>query len=373
METPNFTLLGIDHVNFRLRSSLGFARHLSQVWGFEEFAYAGRQTGRKDVAARVLRQDKIIFSLSNPMQIGSPMIKSLDTYGEGIDDIAFAVSDVRAVYNHVVEHKGIAISRPQDFTEMIDGKKRVVMTQAAMGSCGRVEHTLIDRSHYTGVFAPGYVKVETPIPHAPPVGLVQIDHYVLNVEAGQMDPWADYYRRTLGFREILRFSEKQISTDTAALRSVVMRSENGAITSPINEPVEEKPSHIDEFLDDMKGPGVQHIALLSNDIVATVGLLRERGEQFIDVPDAYYDATPARLKRAGLKTEIPQALMDDLRRLRLLIDGDEHGYLIQTFTKVMLGNGAGFFIEIIQRCGDDGFGEGNFLALFEAIERAAGR
>lgn len=373
METPNFVFHGVDHADVRLRSSLKLAKHLSKVWGFEEFAYAGRQTGRKDVAARVLRQGNIILSLSEPMHIKSPLIVSLDTYGEGLDDVALAVSDVRAAYNYAIDHSGIPIARPKDFTEKRGGETHVVMTHAAIGTCGPVVHTLIDRSRYTGVFAPGYVPVETPIPHATPVGLIDVDHFVLNVENGQMNLWADYYKRALGFKRLMSFSEEQISTGTAALRSVVVRSADGTITTPINEPVEEKHSHIDDFLEDRHGPGVQHMALRTNDIVATVSTLRERGEKFLAVPDTYYEAVPKRLKEAGLKVEVPQALIDELAKYSILIDADEKGYLLQIFTETLIGNGSGFFFEIIQRCGSDGFGEGNFKALFEAIERAAGR
>jgi 4-hydroxyphenylpyruvate dioxygenase len=373
MEKPNFTFRGVDHVDVRVKSSLGLAKHLSRVWGFEEFAYAGRQTGRRDVAARVLRQGNIILNLSEPMHIKSPLIASLDTYGEGLGDVALGVSDVRAAYNYAIDHSGIPIARPKDFLEKVGGEKRVVMTHAAVGTCGPVVHTLIDRSCFTGVFAPGYVAVETPIPHASPVGLTEVDHFVLNVENGQMNLWADYYKRAFGFKRMMSFSEEQISTGTAALRSVVVRSQDGTITTPINEPVEEKHSHIDDFLEDRHGPGVQHMALRTNDIIATVGTLKERGEKFLAVPDTYYEAVPKRLREAGLKAEVPQELIDKLAKLNILIDADQNGYLLQIFTGTLIGSGSGFFFEIIQRCGCDGFGEGNFLALFEAIERAAGR
>ncbi|MBM3261336.1 4-hydroxyphenylpyruvate dioxygenase [Candidatus Kaiserbacteria bacterium] len=373
MEAPKVTFRGIDHIDVRQVSSQKLVRRLSEIWGFEEFAYAGRQTGRKDVAARVLRQGNIVINLSEPMHIKSPLIASLDAYGEGVSDVAFGVSDVRAAYNYAIEHSGIPVARPKDFFEKVGGEQRVAMTYAAIGTCGPVVHTLIDRSRYTGVFAPGYVEVETPIPHASPVGLTDWDHFVLNVEEGQMNHWAGYYKRALRFKRLMSFSEEQISTDTAALRSVVMRSEDGTITAPINEPVEDKHSHIDDFLEDRHGPGVQHAALTSNDIVATVSTLRSRGEKFLAVPDTYYEAVPRRLKEAGLQEEIPQSLIDELRKNSILIDGDKHGYLLQIFTETLIGSGTGFFFEIIERRGCDGFGEGNFKALFESIERAAGR
>jgi 4-hydroxyphenylpyruvate dioxygenase len=301
------------------------------------------------------------------------MIKALDEHGEGIDDVAFAVSNVSAAYNYVIEHGGISKSRPKNIVEKVDGKKQIVMTQAAMGSCGPVEHTLIDRSHYRGVFAPGYVGVHEPMRHSTPVGLTHIDHFVLNVELDQMDPWADYYANKLGFRRLMAFTAEQISTGKAALRSVVMRSANGTITMPINEPVEGKFGHIDEFLRDRRGPGVQHLALATNDIVTTVRTLKDRGEEFLAVPDTYYDAISERLRQTGLTTEVPRDLIETLAKLGILIDADQHGYLLQIFTKVLIGEGAGFFFEIIQRCGCEGFGEGNFKALFESIERASGR
>lgn len=365
-------VLGIDHDEFLVNDACATAKYLREVWGFEEFAYADRSTGREVTESRVLRQGSIIIILSQAIDDDSPVFNLIQKYGECVHDIALLVDDVRREYETALKLGAKSAAPIREFRDENDPEK-IIMRHAAIRTSGHLVHTLIERDNYPGIFAPGFVPVDYPLCCVPPVGLIEIDHEVINEERGHMDPCASFYKKIFGFHEIARFTERQISTDKAALRSVVVRSENGAVTIPINEPVKGKFGHIDEFLRDRRGPGIQHMAFRTDDIVETVGILRARGVTFIDVPDTYYDLTPVRLKRAGLKIEIPQLLMDDLKRLRILIDGDEKGYLLQTFTTVILGSGAGLFFEIIERCGNDGFGVGNFLALFEAIERAAGR
>lgn len=369
---PHVHVKEIHHIGFVVRDAFKTAKYLREVWGFEEFAYAGRSTGKKTVEQRVLRLGSIIFLLTQPIKSNTSVDYWLKYHGEGVDDVAFEVDDASLAHETALKLGARSAGKPLKFYDEHDPEK-VIMSHAVIEAPGDVRHTLITSDHYPGIFAPGFVAVDYHTPHASSAGVRKLDHLVWNVPEGEMDHWASFYKRVFGFHRLTGFSEEQISTGQAALRSVVMRSPNGTVTMPINEPVTGMFSHIDEFLRDRKGAGVQHLALLTDNLIETVGTHRVRGVKFIDVPATYYEAVQPRLKAAGLQVEIPQTLISELGRLGILIDGEEKGHLLQTFTNTLFGKGSGLFFEEIQRCGDDGFGAVNFLALFEAIERAAGR
>lgn len=371
---PYVHVRGIDHVEFRVKNAYRTAEFLCKVFGFTEVAYADATTGRVFTESLVLRQGRITIILSQAIRNDSYLANVVKNHGEGVHDVAFRVDDVASAHATALARGAVEAAAVREFLSENDPTAKI-MTHSAIKTCGPVVHTLIDRAHYPGVFAPGFIGVRRPHFHSSPVGLDDIDHYVLNVGARQMVRWEEFYERVFGWYEFAHFTEEQISTDKAALRSVVMRSENGEVTMPINEPVEGKFGHIDEFLKDRGGSGVQHLAFRTENIVATVTTLKERGAEFLAVPDVYYAAIPERLNKGGNRWDpaVLEDLIAKLKPLGILIDQDEQGYLLQIFTKVILGSGAGMFIEIIQRCGCEGFGEGNFKALFEAIERAAGR
>lgn len=366
---PHVDAKAIDHIELRVNSVYPLAKLLCETFGFEEIAYADRSTGRKFTESSVLRQGESTFILSAPLVPNCFLANTIKAHGEGVHDVAFLVDDVVEAHESALRRGAIQAANVQGF----DG----TIAHSAIEACRPVVHTLIERKDYQGVFAPGFVAVDHPRFKTQSTGLKKIDHVVLNVAPGHMLRQASFYERIFGFREIARFSPEQISTPKAALESIVVRSPNGAITMPINEPVEGKPGHIGEFLRDRHGPGVQHIAFETDDIVQTVSMLRSRGVAFIDTPpDTYYaDHVPQCLGAVGKKWGRAEldALIAKIKPLGILIDQDKDGYLLQVFTKVLVGRGEGLFFEFIERRGSDGFGVNNFKALFESIERAAGR
>ena len=364
---PHVHVNGVDHVEFRVNDAYHAAKLLCKSFGFQEVAYADASTGRKYTESVVLKQGSIFLILSQPIRRDSYLATVIRDHGEGVHDVAFLVDDIAQAHDTALARGAIEAAGIQGF----DG----TIAHCAIKACGPVVHTLIERHEYTGAFAPGFFRTTHPRFFDPSVGVESIDHFVLNVEIGKMRRWADFYERVFGFHEFTGFTEDQISAGNAALRSVVMRSPDGSVTMPINEPVEKKFGHIDEFLRDRHGPGVQHLAFRTPDILATVSALRTRGVEFLPVPREYYEAAAQRLNPGGTKWDPAtlHTLIEKLEELGILIDQDEKGYLLQIFTKVVFGKGAGLFFEIIERCGSDGFGEGNFKALFESIERAAGR
>jgi 4-hydroxyphenylpyruvate dioxygenase len=345
-------LNGIDHVEFYVGNAKQAAFYFCQAFGFHQVGYAGLETGVRDRASYVLRQGRITLVLTGALHSDSPIAVHQRKHGDGVKVIALSVPDVEAAYRHAVEHGAAGVEEPH---EISDGHGTVRL--ASIATYGETLHTFVDRSDYHGPFLPGYTAREDGTPDA---GLLTIDHIVGNVE--HMEEWVSYYERVFGMREMLHFSDKDISTEYSALMSKVVADGKGRVKFPINEPAEGKrKSQIDEYLEYYEGPGAQHIAVATRDIVGTVEHLAARGVEFLRTPDTYYDEVPDRVG------EIAEDLAD-LRRLGILVDRDDEGYLLQIFTKP-IGDRPTVFIEVIERHGARGFGDGNFKALFEAIER----
>jgi len=347
-------LKSIHHVELWVGNARQAAYYYRQAFGFAQFAYAGLETGRRDATSYALQQGKARLVLTTPLTPDDPINDHIRLHGDGVRDIAFHVDDADAAFREAVARGAEAASEPADRTDA-----HGTMRHAAVKTYGHTVHSFISYTDYAGPFLPGYAAKEVPGRDA---GLLRIDHMVGNVELGQMNHWADWYSRVLGFSRYISFDDKDISTEYSALMSIVMSDDAFAIKFPINEPAAgKKKSQIEEYLDFYRGPGVQHIALLTTDIIETVRTLRASGVEFLSVPPSYYDALEARVGR------IDEAL-DTVRELGLLVDRDEEGYLLQLFTKPVEDRPTLFF-EIIQRKGSRGFGKGNFRALFESIER----
>jgi 4-hydroxyphenylpyruvate dioxygenase len=365
-------LLGIDHVEWWVGNARAFAGFLAGAFGFEPVAYAGPESGRADRVSHLLVQGRIRFLVTGALTPESPVAEHVRRHGDGVRDVCFEVRDVDAAYAWAVHH-GARPERPPATDEDGGGDGdgsgvgrgdggHGVIRHAAIGAYGDTVHTFLDRSGYRGLFAPQFVDSPLASPTGPPVGLGAIDHVVGNVERGSLDWWVRYYETVLGLDELLHFSDEQISTEYSALMSTVVWN-GDKIVLPINEPAEgRRKSQIEEYLDYYRSPGVQHLALRTPDIVQAVRALRARGVRFLEVPPEYYDE--ARQRMAGV--ELP---WEALAELGILVDRDQDGYLLQIFTE-NLGDRPTVFFEIIQREGAKGFGEGNFKALFEAIERA---
>jgi 4-hydroxyphenylpyruvate dioxygenase len=345
-------LNGIDHVEFFVGNAKQAAFHLCQAFGFREVAYAGLLTGVRDRTSHVVRQGRITLVLTGALGSDSPIAAHHRRHGDGVKVIALSVPDAGHAYRHAVEHGATGVVEPHDASDD-HGTVRL----ASIEAYGDTLHTFVERAGYDGPFLPGYAPREDATPDA---GLLTIDHIVGNVE--QMAEWVSYYERVFAMRELRHFSDRDVSTEYSALMSKVVADGRGRVKFPINEPAEGRHrSQIDEFLEYYEGPGAQHIAVATRDIVRTVEHLAERGVEFLRTPDAYYDEAP---ERVG---EIAES-MDDLRRLGILVDRDDEGYLLQVFTKP-IGDRPTVFFEVIERHGARGFGDGNFKALFEAIER----
>ena len=350
-------LHGIDHVELWVGNAKQAAYVFTHAYGFTPVAYAGLETGVRDRTSHVLQQGRVRLVLSGALRSGHPIADHQRRHGDGVKVIALGVPDVHAAYAHATAAGATGLSEPQ---EISDEHGTVVVADVA--TYGETVHRLLDRSRYRGAFLPGFAKVPHPDDVAHTGMLVAIDHIVGNVELGAMEQWVRYYEDVFGMTEMLHFSDEAISTEYSALMSKVVTSGDGRVKFPINEPAEGKrKSQIDEYLEFYEGAGAQHIALATRDIVGTVTALQERGVQFLTVPESYYDEVPDR---------VPEMREDlaDLRRLGILVDHDDEGYLLQIFTKP-LGDRPTIFFEIIERHGARGFGEGNFKALFEAIER----
>lgn len=348
----------IHHVNFWVGNAKQASYYYRKAFGFSQTAYAGLETGNRDKTSYVLEQEKARLVLTTPMAAGGMINEFLGRHGDGVKDIAFEVADVDAAFAEAVEKGAVAVQPPEDIS---DGNGTV--RRAAIGTYGDVVHSLLSFKDYQGPFLPGFEENRI---EGSPTGLHYIDHIVGNVELGKMDHWADFYEKVLGFHRYITFDDKDISTEFTALQSVVMASEDMTIKFPINEPAKgRKVSQIQEYIDFNSGAGSQHLALHTRDIIPTVRLLRANGVEFLDVPDSYYEALPARVG------EIRENI-DDLRELGILVDRDDEGYLLQIFTKPVEDRPT-LFYEIIQRRGAKGFGKGNFRALFESIEREQAR
>jgi 4-hydroxyphenylpyruvate dioxygenase len=347
---------GWDHVELWVGNAKQAAYYYEHAFGFHRAAYAGPETGVRDRASYVLEQGEIRLVLSSALRRDSEIGEFVLVHGDGVKDISLRVPDATEAYRQAVQRGARGVLEP---TVVEDEHGQVEL--ASIGTYGDVVHTFVNRGGYEGAYLPGY-KAEPGTPEESDVGLLALDHIVGNVELGRMDKWVEFYEQVFGMTEILHFSDEEISTEYSALMSKVMSDGQGKIKFPINEPAEgRRKSQIEEYLEFNHGPGSQHIAMQSSDIVGTVEALTRRGVIFLKTPEAYYDDTPDRVG------EIDEN-WDDLRRLRILADRDDDGYLLQIFTKTAQDRPTLFF-EVIERHGARGFGDGNFKALFEAIER----
>jgi 4-hydroxyphenylpyruvate dioxygenase len=351
-------LEGWDHLEFYVGNAKQAAYYYENAFGFTRTAYAGPETGVRDRSSYVLEQGDIRFVLTSGLRGDTEITRFACAHGDGVKDVALRVPDATEAYRQAVQRGARGVVEPH-WVE--DDFGRVEL--ATIATYGENVHTFVNRKEYAGPYLPGYQEaVTTNGQPATGVGLKTLDHVVGNVELGRMDYWVEFYERTMGFTNILHFGDEQIHTDYSALMSKVMADGDGKIKFPINEPAEGKrKSQIEEYLEYYGGPGVQHVAMQSEDIVRTVAALEARGVIFLSTPDVYYEDVE---ERVG---EISED-WDDLRRLRILADRDEDGYLLQIFTKTAQDRPTLFF-EVIERHGARGFGEGNFKALFEAIER----
>jgi 4-hydroxyphenylpyruvate dioxygenase len=345
-------LLGIDHVEFWVGNAKQAAFYYMHAFGFQLVAYSGLETGMRDHASYVLQQGRIRLVFTGGLASGSPIAAHHRKHGDGVKVIAVSVPDVDHAWKHAIEHGANMIHEPHDLTD-----DHGTIRLATISTYGETLHTFVDRSKYNGAFMPGFEQREG----AGDSGMLfGIDHIVGNVE--HMEEWVQYYERVFGMREMIHFSDKDISTEYSALMSKVVADGRGVVKFPINEPATGKrKSQIEEYLEYYEGPGAQHIAVSTRDIVATVAEMRARGVEFLTIPDAYYDEVPDRVPEVK-----PQ--LDDLREQGILVDHDDEGYLLQIFTKPV-GDRPTVFFEVIERHGARGFGDGNFKALFEAIER----
>jgi 4-hydroxyphenylpyruvate dioxygenase len=348
---------GIDHVEWWVGNARSFAALLMSSFGFEAVGYAGPETGRRDRVSHVLQQGRIRFVVTGALGPDSPISEHVRAHGDGVKDICFLVDDAEAAYAAAIA-RGAVTERPP----AVDSDQLGAIHQAAIRTYGETVHTFLDRSAYTGPFAPGFGPAVLPTPTGEAVGLTRFDHIVGNVELGHLGEWVDYYREVLGFDQLVHFGDDQISTEYSALMSTVVWNHDKVVL-PINEPAEgRRKSQIEEYLDYYHAPGVQHLALHTPDIVHAVRTMRDRGVRFLEVPTEYY--VDARERMAGI--DLPWAA---LAELGVMVDRDQDGYLLQIFTETVCDRPTVFF-EIIQREGAKGFGAGNFKALFEAIERA---
>lgn len=357
MSTPDpLDLFGIDYVELYVSNALQAAHFYRTTLGLTPVAFAGLQTGVRDRASYVLQRRNVRFVLTAPLTPGHPIGEHVARHGDGVKDIALRVRDAAAAYEAALRNGATPAMEP---TVAEDAHGRVV--RATIAAYGDTVHTFVERDGYEGPFLPGFRAIEER-PPVPETGIAAIDHIVGNVAEGAMEQWVGYYRDVLGFRQLIHFDDQDISTEYSALMSKVMQNGTGKIKFPINEPADgRKKSQIEEFLEYYGGPGVQHLALATGDICATVDALRAAGIPFINVPPSYYDNLESRV---GAIDESRQALQER----GILVDRDDEGYLLQIFSQPMQDRPT-LFIEIIQRKGSRGFGKGNFKALFEAIER----
>jgi len=348
---------GTDYIELYVSNAKQAAHYYRTAFGFQPLAYRGLETGSREMESYVVVQDKIRLVLTSPLVSGTEVGKHIDKHGDGVKVIALWVDDATYAFEETIKRGARSAMEP---TVEKDSFGEVV--KSAIHTYGEVLHVFVERKNYDGEFLPGFKKWETPDFYTTPIGLKYIDHMVGNVDMGQMDKWVNFYEEVMGFAQILSFDDNDISTEYTALMSKVMSNGNGRIKFPINEPAPGlKKSQVEEYLTFYEGEGVQHIAVATDDIIATVAALRARGVEFLEVPDTYYEALT---ERVGKIDEDIAAL----KALNILVDRDEEGYLLQIFTKTVQARPTMFF-EIIQRKGANSFGKGNFKALFEALER----
>ncbi len=354
--TDTFPILGTDHVEFYVGNAKQSAHFYQTAFGFELIAYKGPETGCRDYCSYVLQQDKIRFVISSAFRVDHPIAQHVNKHGDGVKVLALWVDDVNKSYAAAIDRGAESAMLPTTYQ---DDFGEVVM--AGIKTYGETIHTLVERKNYHGAFLPGFIAKTSVLPKQF-IGLKYVDHCVGNVELGQMNKWVKFYQDVLGFKLLITFDDKDISTKYTALMSKVVSNGNGYIKFPINEPATGlKKSQIDEYLEFYNGAGVQHIAIATDNIIETVSKLRANGIDFLYVPDNYYEDVMDRVHHIDEDLEV-------LKKLNVLIDRDEEGYLLQIFTKPLQDRPTVFF-EIIQRKGAKSFGKGNFKALFEAIER----
>ena len=354
-------LLGTDYVELYVGNAKQAAYYYKTAFGFQSLAYSGLETGNKERVSYVLVQDKIRLVLTTPLNSKSPINDHIVKHGDGVKVVALWVDDAKKAFEETTK-RGAKVFMEPKVEKDDDGE----VVRAGIYTYGETVHMFVERKNYKGVFLPGFEASKSEYNPAP-VGLKYIDHMVGNVGWGEMNTWVKWYEDVMGFVNFLSFDDKQIHTEYSALMSKVMSNGNGRIKFPINEPASApKRSQIEEYLDFYEGPGVQHIAVATDDIVHTISELKSRGVEFLPPPpQAYYDDIPNRL---GEHMAIMKEDITELQKLSILVDADEEGYLLQIFTKP-LEDRPTLFIEIIQRMGAKGFGAGNFKALFESIER----
>ena len=358
MTSDPLALQAIDYVEFYVSNARQAAHFYRTALGLRPVAYAGLETGSRERASWVVSRRNIRFVLTSPLlpDPSDPVAAHVARHGDGVKDIALRVESAEAAYAEALRRGATGVQEP---TVLEDQHGRVI--KASIATYGDTIHSFIQRDGYEGPFMPGFKLIENP-PPAPETGLAAIDHIVGNVELGHMDQWVAYYRDVLGFRQLIHFEDSDISTEYSALMSKVMQNGSGRIKFPINEPAEgRRKSQIEEYLDYYGGPGAQHIALATGDILSCVDTLKEHGMAFLRVPEAYYEDLESRIGRIDERIE-------DLAARGVLVDRDEEGYLLQIFSQPVQDRPTLFF-EIIQRKGSRGFGKGNFKALFEALER----
>jgi len=354
-------LNGTDYVEFYVGNARQAAYYYRSAFGMTLVAYSGPETGTHDRASYVVQQNKVRFVLTTPLETDHAIAEHIQRHGDGVRDIALWVDDAESAYRETTARGAKGVRQPEMLRDE-HGEVRI----SAIAAYGDTIHSFIERRRYLGIFLPGYIAVNGPDLVARPVGLNYIDHMVGNVGWGEMNRWVEFYQNVMGFRLYQHFDDQDISTEYSALMSKVMANGNGRVKFPINEPaVGRKKSQIEEYLEFYKGPGVQHIAMATNDIVETVSKLRDQGVEFLRVPGTYYQDLE---KRVGKIDES----VEDLERLGILVDRDDEGYMLQIFTRPVEDRPT-LFYEVIQRKGSRSFGKGNFKALFEAIEREQAR
>ena len=352
---------GIDHLELFVGNAAQAAYYYTHAFGFTETAYRGLETGCRDRVSHVLEQGRIRLVLTGSLTGQDDVAAHQRRHGDGVHTIALSVPDAALAYQHAVSHGATGVEEPHRLED-----HHGVVTLASVATYGETRHLFVERGGYSGPFMPGYEATGASASAGPEGLLVGIDHVVGNVELGKMDEWVGYYERVFGMTEMIHFSDEEISTEYSALMSKVVTDGSGRVKFPINEPAEgKKKSQIEEFLDFYDGPGVQHIAVSTTDIVGTVTELTRRGVQFLPIPESYYAEVPERVGR------IDEDLAD-LRKLGILVDRDDEGYLLQIFSRPV-GDRPTLFFEVIERHGARGFGDGNFKALFEALEREQAR
>ncbi|GAA2702756.1 4-hydroxyphenylpyruvate dioxygenase [Micromonospora olivasterospora] len=362
-----FPVRGLDHIRFLVGNAKQAAHYYSTAFGMTCVAYRGPEQGYRDHAEYVLTSGSTRFVLTGAVRPDAPGAEHVTKHSDGVSDIALEVPDVDAAYAHATAQGATGLVQPHDVT---DGHGTVRV--AAIATYGDTRHTLVDRSRYPGPFLPGFVARGPIVDRQPMIdaGLQPkrffqaVDHVVGNVELGRMDEWVEFYKRVMGFTNMAEFIGDDIATDYSALMSKVVANGTRRVKFPLNEPaIARKKSQIDEYLEFYQGPGAQHIAVATNDILASVDAMRAAGVEFLDTPDSYYDDPELRARIGNVRVPI-----EELKSRKILVDRDEDGYLLQIFTKPVQDRPTVFF-ELIERHGSLGFGKGNFKALFEAIER----